>query len=275
MVDLKKLADLTVNIGDMALKRRVISIITELDIKDTDRILDCGCGDGLYLKTIRDLAGCHIMGFDTDMRSLGLVQGFLAQNPVPLTRGDIVKLPFKDNSFDKIFSTEVLEHVPNDLKAAQEIFRVLKPGGLAIITVPNHNYPFLWDPINWILEHLIGRHIKSGFWAGLWNMHLRLYYPGEIKTLLSKAGFKIELVKPLTHYCVPFNHIGLYGLKQVLNSGLLPEAISNSADKFKVKQAKQSKLVHFGYKFLSFIDKGNDRIADNTSSVAIFVKAKK
>lgn len=273
MLDSKKLESLTANIGDMALKRRVLSIIKWLNISPFDSILDCGCGDGLYLKIIKELSGVNIIGFDLNGESLMLARGYTRDKGVPLVQGRIGVLPYKDNSFSKIFSTEVLEHVEDDSGALKEIFRILKPGGTLIITVPNHNYPFLWDPVNWVFEHCFGKHMKSGFWAGIWNMHLRLYYREGIEALIRQAGFKVKAAEFLTHYCVPFNHIVLYGLKKLLLSGILPEGISNSADKFSAAKDRQSKLIRLGYRILKIIDRGNDSSLKERSSVAILVKA--
>ena len=91
------------------------------------------------------------------------------------------RLPFKAEFFDKVMMSEVAEHLPDDVKGLKEVKRLLKKAGILILTVPNHNYPFFWDPLNWTLEHFWGTHIKSGFWSGLWNQHLRLYKPDEIK----------------------------------------------------------------------------------------------
>lgn len=272
-MNLKKLKELTANIGDMALKRRVEKIITDLNIKPTDTILDCGCGDGLYLKTIRELGDYKIFGFDLNGDSLRLTQKNVNDKPVPLVQGNGSALPYNNNSFDKIFSTEVLEHIPNDLEALNEIYRVLKPGGKFIITVPNHNYPLLWDPINWLMEAAAGSYIKSGFLAGIWNMHLRLYYSEEIKDAVKKAGFVIKNTEPMTHYCVPLNHIILYGLKLLLDSGILPENVRNSADKFSVKEKKQSGFVKFGYYILNLLDSPNNNLPKNKSSVSLFIEA--
>ena len=270
-----KLAELTANIGDMALKRRVTKIISELEPKPTDLVLDCGCGDGLYLKTLRELGECRVLGFDLNGTSLRLAKEHVNSMSVPFVQGNSCALPFGDNTFDKIFSTEVLEHIPDDHQALREIHRILKPGGRLIITVPNHNYPLLWDPINWVLEAATGSHIKSGFWAGLWNMHLRLYYPEEIEAVIKKAGLKIISIEALTHYCVPFNHIVLHALKRVLDSGILPEGARNTADKFSVTEKQQSKTIRFGYNVLNILDRLNDRIPKDKSSVSIFVKAVK
>ena len=51
-------------------------------------------------------------------------------------KADICNLPFEDNSFDLIFCNHVLEHIPNDKKAMQELFRVLKKGGFGIFQIP-------------------------------------------------------------------------------------------------------------------------------------------
>ncbi len=245
------------------------------EFRPGSRILDCGCGDGLYLKIIRELCKDSVVGFDLNLDSLKLAQRFTDKGSVPLASGNICRLPFRDGSFIKIFSTEVLEHIPDDLCALREIYRVLKPGGIVILTVPNHNYPLLWDPLNWFLERFTGRHIQSGFWAGIWNMHLRLYYPGQIEATVKKAGFRVLFTEPLTHYCVPFNHIALYALKKILNSGVLPEAMSNTADKFLAHENKQSGLIMSGYRLLALLDKLNDIFPKYKSSAAILVKAVK
>lgn len=57
-------------------------------------------------------------------------------SPLADVKADICKLPFKNNTYDIIFCNHVLEHIPDDKKAMEEIFRVLKPGGMAILQIP-------------------------------------------------------------------------------------------------------------------------------------------
>ena len=57
-------------------------------------------------------------------------------SPLADVKADICNLPFKDNSYDIIFCNHVLEHIPDDTKAMQELFRVLKPGGMGIFQIP-------------------------------------------------------------------------------------------------------------------------------------------
>ena len=73
-------------------------------------ILDCGSGD-------RVLADPRYIGLDFE------------QYQLPSVYGDVMKLPFKDSTFDLVFSQAVLEHVPNPFRAVEEMRRVAKPGG--------------------------------------------------------------------------------------------------------------------------------------------------
>jgi predicted SAM-dependent methyltransferase len=57
-------------------------------------------------------------------------------SPLADVKADICNLPFKDNSYDVILCNHVLEHIPDDTKAMQELFRVLKKGGMAILQIP-------------------------------------------------------------------------------------------------------------------------------------------
>ena len=57
-------------------------------------------------------------------------------SPIADVKADICDLPFKDNSFDFIICNHVLEHIPDDTKAMQELYRVLAPAGTAVVQVP-------------------------------------------------------------------------------------------------------------------------------------------
>jgi SAM-dependent methyltransferase len=57
-------------------------------------------------------------------------------SPLADVKADICNLPFEDNSYDIILCNHVLEHIPDDTKAMQELYRVLKPGGMGIFQIP-------------------------------------------------------------------------------------------------------------------------------------------
>ena len=58
------------------------------------------------------------------------------ESPIADVKADICDLPFKENEFDVVFCNHVLEHISNDTKAIQELYRVLKPGGFGIFQIP-------------------------------------------------------------------------------------------------------------------------------------------
>jgi ubiquinone/menaquinone biosynthesis C-methylase UbiE len=58
------------------------------------------------------------------------------ESPIADVKADICDLPFNDNSFDIVFCNHVLEHIANDTKAMQELYRVLKPSGMGIFQIP-------------------------------------------------------------------------------------------------------------------------------------------
>lgn len=58
------------------------------------------------------------------------------ESPLADVKADICNLPFEDDAFDWILCNHVLEHIPDDTKAMQELYRILKPGGIAILQIP-------------------------------------------------------------------------------------------------------------------------------------------
>ncbi|WP_189603410.1 class I SAM-dependent methyltransferase [Salinimicrobium marinum] len=59
-------------------------------------------------------------------------------SPLADVKADICDLPFQDNTYDFILCNHVLEHIPNDRKAMQELYRILKPGGTAVLQIPQN-----------------------------------------------------------------------------------------------------------------------------------------
>jgi SAM-dependent methyltransferase len=76
-----------------------------------------------FLKRFRSLQ--HLEYTTTDLLS-----------PIADIKADICNLPFEDNSYDIILCNHVLEHIPDDTKAMQELYRVLKPGGYGVLQIP-------------------------------------------------------------------------------------------------------------------------------------------
>ena len=177
------------NEADMAYRRRIQTIFEWLDPQAGDRILDGGTGRGFYLKFIRTVCAASLAGVELEYPILTIAQRALdGLNGITLINGSLYYLPLPPCTFDKAILSEVLEHVPNDARALREVARVLKPGGLIAITVPNANYPFWWDPINRTLETIFHTHIRRGWLAGIWANHVRLYTPDKLRAAGLGAG---------------------------------------------------------------------------------------
>ncbi|MFM8601567.1 MAG: class I SAM-dependent methyltransferase [Actinomycetota bacterium] len=95
-------------------------------------------------------------------------------------RGDATRLPFADATFDTVVTSEVLEHIQDDVTAISELHRVLKPGGTLGVTVPT------WWPekINWMLSDEYHAPKSPGG-------HVRIYSATELKAKLRAAGLDV------------------------------------------------------------------------------------
>lgn len=268
-----KINKLLGSVGDMALKRRARRILEEFGLKDKDEILEVGCGNGYYLSLLNRLKkSVKLTGIDNDTSALRDAKIFINDKRVKIILSSAEALPFKNNSFDKVIMSEVIEHVNNEKKTLQEIYRVLRKDGTLVLTTCNINYPFLWDPINYILQHFFGTHIKSGFWAGIWNQHQRLYTQNAIRKLVEDSGLKIEKLEPLTFWCLPFNHYIVNLIAKLFYSNKLPKSFAKGINKF--QNNKQPFFVKLGFNLINKFDSLND-LFPRKSGVSIFVKAVK
>ena len=134
-------------------------------------LLDLGCGTGANLPTVSDVVsgdggtpGGRVVALDYSPLALEFAQQHLGELPISLLRGDATRLPFASNSFDIVTMLDVLEHVENDAASVQEIFRVLKPGGAFVLSVPA--YQKLWSAHDEALHHF-RRYEYSGLRAVL------------------------------------------------------------------------------------------------------------
>lgn len=151
--------------------------------------LDAGAGFGRHaFEAARRGARVVALDFATDeVAATRATFAAMAQageiNPDRLAgviRGDATRLPFRDSSFGCIITSEVLEHIDDDVQALSELSRVLRPGGTLAATVPS------WFPekINWMLSDEYHAPFVPGG-------HVRIYSASELKSKIRAAGLAL------------------------------------------------------------------------------------
>ncbi len=162
----------------------------ELSIRSGDRVLDAGAGFGRHaFEAAR--RGARVVALDYAEHEVESTRAtfaamfeageIAAENLTGVMRGDATALPFPDDSFDAIVTSEVLEHIQDDVRALGEFARVLKPGGILAATVPS----WLPEKINWMLSDEYHAPFVPGG-------HVRIYSATELKAKVRAAGLKVR-----------------------------------------------------------------------------------
>jgi SAM-dependent methyltransferase len=154
------------------IKAKFDTIIKFLGEKKFEKALDIGCSGNSILHFIK---GKYHRIF-CDLAYFPLLQYSRYKGYFP-TSGSITEIPFRSGTFDGIFALDVLEHVPKDKLAADEIIRVLKKNGNLIVTVPHRMKYYSYQ------DQLCG--------------HMRRYEFDQIKSMFTKRGLTY-----LTHFPV-------------------------------------------------------------------------
>ena len=165
-----------------------------LKIRPGYRILDIGCGTGRHSSAAFQLKNITIIGADRNANDLYEARdriqlherlGEHGGGRWGLTAADIAGLPFKNDVFDLVICSEVLEHVTRDDIAASELLRVLKPGHTLVVSVPR----YLPERICWAL---------SKDYTAADNGHIRIYRKKKLIERLEGIGLK--------HWAVRYAH---------------------------------------------------------------------
>ena len=165
-----------------------------LKIRPGCRILDIGCGTGRHTSAAFRFEKITVIGADRNINDLcdagDRIQlherlGEHGGGRWGLAAADITDLPFKNDVFDLVICSEVLEHIARDDIAASEIIRVLKPGHTVVVSVPR----YLPERICWAL---------SRDYTATDNGHIRIYRKKELIRCLEGFGLK--------HWAVRYAH---------------------------------------------------------------------
>ena len=162
-----------------------------------DKGLSLGSGEGDYDAMIagycNSLTGCDINEQDVAFAKV------LNQKVANLSYQveNALDLSFAKENFDLLVSVEVIEHVGQPAQMIREVARVLKPGGIAIITFPSRNFPFTYDPINRLNKG--EKRIAEGAYA---FGHDYLIAPDDFRQWLQENGLTILREQNLSGYLV-------------------------------------------------------------------------
>jgi len=175
----------------------------QLDFAPEARLLDVGCGTGRHLLELSSFPGVMV-GLDASREDLHKTEYLFLltarQRPViaqiHMVQGVGERLPFPDGFFRQVICTETLEHVPDDRAVLRELVRVLEPGGMLAISVPDE-----------YSERLLWRF--SPRYRNTPGGHVRIYKRRQLRRLLHESG-----VQPVT---VQFRH-SLESLRWLVHS---------------------------------------------------------
>lgn len=152
-------------------------------------VVDAACGSGSLAARLAR-AGYRVIGLDLSWDFLRFIAGSPAPGGVALVRADISSLPIGDGRADGVVAGEILEHLLDDELAVREFFRILRPGGVCAVSVPA-------DPDQW-------------HWHDDWVGHVRRYRREDLKGLLERAGFEVEVIQQFGYPFVSLFHYKVY-----------------------------------------------------------------
>lgn len=184
------------------------------------RVLDNGCGVGAYLGQLAPQAARAIgIEFDFDRARQAAEKA-----PTAVAAGE--ELPFAGAQFDLVLSHEVLEHVRDDHRAMREMARVLRPGGRAVVFVPNRGYPFETHGVFWRGQYRFGNIPLVNYLPRRWRdrlaPHVRAYRGRDLEDLIE--GIPLRVVSRTVIFGAYDNLIARWGWLGRALRGLLQAA---------------------------------------------------
>ena len=171
-------------------QRRLEMIVRAAGERIKGCILENGCGVGMYVEHLSSYGGT-VVGLEYDFERAA--EAGLNSPHILNAAGEFVPLP--SSTFELILSHEVLEHVQDDRAAVCEMVRVLKPGGRAVIFVPNRGYPFETHGIYWKGRYSFGNKLFINYLPrALRNQlapHVRVYSKEDLQQLFEELPVKL------------------------------------------------------------------------------------
>ncbi len=154
------------------------------------KILDVGCGTGLLMKEMQKFG--PVDGVDFSERAIA----YCKERGLSPRLGSAEALPYGDNSFDAAIFFDVMEHLENDAQACGEVYRVLAPGGMVLVSVPA--FMFLWSITDIVSQHY-RRYTRKQVVARLKDAGFEVAYASYFNTILFLPIAAVRLLVRLLH----------------------------------------------------------------------------
>jgi len=152
--------------------------LDRLDVRSGQLLLDAGCGEGRHCVGAKG-RGARVVGFDLDRTALRQAGVHLMGQPglAGFLGADARRLPFPDETFDRVICSEVMEHIDDYQAVARELYRVVKSGGRLAVTIPTATS-------EWIYLALSDEYFESP------GGHIRIFNPRALAQALVESGFR-------------------------------------------------------------------------------------
>jgi ubiquinone/menaquinone biosynthesis C-methylase UbiE len=212
-----------------------------------DTALNLGTGEGDYDRMIagyaREVVGCDVNEEDL-AHARALNKGVMN---LRYEVNNALDLSYPDQYFNLIVSCEVIEHVGQPERMVQEMYRVLQPGGYAILTFPSREFPFTYDPVNRLWQWFGNPAKKENLISqGAYAFgHDYLIGSADFKQWAEKAGFEIREFHGLSRHLVGLLEVYWTGIAQSIFKKNARNVTADSAGALKVRPAstKEPALV--------------------------------
>jgi SAM-dependent methyltransferase len=189
-------------------ERRLDMILRAAGARAQGRVLENGCGVGMYVEKLSALGGTVLgLEFDFDRARQAHVRS------PHIINGAGEALPLPSSTADLILSHEVIEHVQDDRAAVREMIRVLRPGGRILLFCPNRGYPFETHGIYWRGQYKFGNIPLVNYLPRRWRdqlaPHVRVYSRRDLENLFE--GLPVRFIERTVIFGAYDNLIARFG----------------------------------------------------------------
>ncbi|MBE7434288.1 MAG: class I SAM-dependent methyltransferase [Anaerolineales bacterium] len=192
-------------------QRRLEMIVKFAGERLSGKVLENGCGVGMYVEKMTELSA-DVTGLEFDFERAR--EAHVNSEGIVNAAGEFLPLP--SGTFDLILSHEVIEHVQDDRAAIREMIRTLKPGGRLILFCPNRGYPVETHGIFWKGKYYFGNKPFVNYLPRAWRdklaPHVRIYSKRDLQKLFNRLPVKfIERTVIFGAYDNIIARTGLFG----------------------------------------------------------------